>query len=161
MTERMPFGQEYKPKAGPNKGVKLKNARSQFAETVERSEKFEETADAFMAEKQARNKHAVELAKILMELVKDTTLSQNKSVMQKQREMAAIADMVEFALTINEDDTEREGMGGVALINLVLKMLFLQRDSLNEARYEIDQLKKRVVALQNNAASKEKPAESK
>lgn len=137
MTERMPFGGEYEPK-GNDKGVKLKNKQQPLPPKVE----FEQRAQEFITDKQARNKAVLLLVQEFLTLMRDRTLSQNKSVMAKEIEQQTVAKLANAALAINEDESEPQGMGSMALINLLFKIVLAQRDKLNELEYDMAQLKK-------------------
>lgn len=154
--ERQPFGSEYMPKEGPIKGVKLKSENSQFTKTTEQKQQFEDDADAFMAQKRERNKQALTLAQRFIEIVRDKTLIENKTLMAKQFEQEVCSDLVWLCLDINEDDSEREGMGSAAMINLLLKVVLNQRDMLNSVGYKITQLEKQLSSLAGSLSSNDK-----
>jgi hypothetical protein len=143
-NERMPFAGEYEPK-GINKGVKLKNKQNNVAHT---QVEFEQRAKEFMSDKQERNKTVLSLAQEFMTLIRDRTLPQNKSVMAKDIEQQTVVKLANAALIINQDDSEAEGMGSIAMINLLFKVVLAQRDKLNELEYELAQLKKLSRAQQ-------------
>lgn len=151
--ERLPFGAEYEPKKTPNKGLKIKSDRSQFSKIAEQRQKFEENADAFIAQRNARNKEALELAKKFMGLVKDKTLPENKTPISKDVENEVINDLIQFALDINDDPEERNGMGSSALINLLFKVVLVQRDAINQLDYKIAQLTKQLSSLKADETS--------
>lgn len=152
--ERMPFGREYEPK-GPQKSVKLTNKQKVIGRDMAG---FEERAKEFMTDKQERNKAVLTLAQDFMTLMRDRTLPQNKTVMAKDIEQQTIAKLANAALAINDDDSEIEGMGSIALVNLLFKVVLLQRDKMNELDYTLALLKKEHAALKKELSSLQ-PAE--
>ena len=157
MTEqpkRMPFSQDYEEKPA-KKGVKISNENSVLQKKADEKVAFEERADKFIEQKKARNSTAVELAKQFVDFVRDKTLSENKTIIAKGIEIDLCNKLVLMALEINEDDTEREGMGSVAIINLLLKTVFIQRDIINSIDYKVVKLEKQLSSLVQQGHTKD------
>jgi len=118
------------------------------------SDDFDERADAFMEKKRARNKQAVELAQQFMDALRNKMLPENKTSIARDAEQEICSKLVHLALEINEDESEREGMGGVAIINLLLKTMLLQRDFINSLDYKLAKLEKQLSSIQQTNVSK-------
>ena len=146
-SERLPFSGEYEAKQTPNKGVRIGNKNNFYAKQVEQREKFENNADAFMARKKERNKQALDLANQFMDLVKDRTLPENRTIMSKDIEQEVISGFLQLGLDINDDETERNGMGSVMLCNLLFKIIFHQRDTINLLDYRLAKAEKQLSSL--------------
>lgn len=138
----LPFSKEYEEKQGPNKGLKLTNKRSSVAKQEAEKAEFEGLADEFMAQKQDRNKRALELSRQFLTALKDKVLPDNKGPLAKSFEKDICDNLILLALEINEDESEREGMGSIAVINLMIKALFIQRDVINALDYKVAELQK-------------------
>lgn len=140
----MPFGQDYEAKPA-KKGLKISNKEQS---TQPKPVDFEEKVEQFMSDKQARNKAMIDLAQQFVGLVKDRTLSNNKGLVAKDVEQQVVSELTSAALVINQDDSEAEGYGSIALINLLFKTALLQRDKLNSLEFELQNLKKKLSSLE-------------
>jgi len=141
--ERMPFGGDETPAERPrNTGLKISNANSKFTKVADEKKDFERLAGDLVEQKKIRNKRTIELASQFLSVLRDKTLSNNKSELSKNIEKDICAQLVNLSLEINSDDTETEGMGSVAIINLLLKTTLIQRDLLNELDYKVATLTK-------------------
>ena len=123
-----------------DKGVKLENKRPSKRD----QSGFEEKADEYMAAVQKRNHEMLTLAKEIVKISKDKTLSQNKTTMVRDLENSTLSKIVKIAVEINQDESEAEGMGSIALINLLFKVVLIQRERINDLDYELSQLKKNL-----------------
>jgi hypothetical protein len=102
-------------------------------------------------------KRAAELALKYKKAMEDKTLPQNKSIFSNEFEHELISDMIKLAIDINNDPNEKEGMGSLSWITVLLKSSFSQRDRINQLEYEVLQIKKIVesqntVKKENNSA---------
>ena len=91
-------------------------------------------------------KRAAELALKYKKTMEDKTLVKNKSIFSNEVEHELISDMIKLAIDINNDPNEKEGMGSLSWITVLLKSSFSQRDRINELEYETLQLKKIIEA---------------
>jgi len=92
-------------------------------------------------------KRAGELALKYKKTMEDKTLSKNKSIFANEVERELISDMIKLAVDINNDPNEREGMGSLSWITVLLKSSFSQRDKINELEYQLLQLSKTIELL--------------
>lgn len=89
---------------------------------------------------------AVELATMFVKAMSDKTLNQNKNILSNDAEREILQRMVQLAIDINNDPNEKEGMGSLSWITLLLKTCFAQRDKLNQLEYAMYELEKNVSA---------------
>jgi len=140
--ERLPFeGEDVAPQI-KNKGLKISNANSKFTKAASEKNDFEQLAGDLIAQKDNRNKKTVEFGTQFISFLKDKTIDQNKSTLSRNIEKDICNKLVVLSLEINSDDTELEGMGSAAMINLLFKTVLMQRDSINELDYKVSKLEK-------------------
>ena len=156
--EILPFQNPREPVA--KKGVKLKRKTTELDSATELREQHQEdlrkrlddAADKVVSQQVDRNLKTLELAKAFIGTCRDKTLSANKGVIAREHERELKNNLVTFAIEINNDPTEQyDGMGSIALINLLIKVAFEQRDRLNELEYQLAQMGK----IQSSAGSSE------
>lgn len=142
--ERMPFGGDEPIIPPKSQGLKISNKNSKFTKAADDQNNFEQLAGDLIAQKNERNKKALELAGQFISSLKDKTLIQNKSELAKNIEKDTCGKLIKLSLEINNDGSELEGMGSTAIINLLLKTTLLQRDIINELDYKISRLEKNI-----------------
>ncbi len=145
-TADKPFLDEVTPETAKiTKGTKLDNQRSMFAKKNSDKVSFEESADKYVGELKDRNKRAFDLAKQFMDVMKDKTLPENKSVIVQDIEREVKNKLLQLSIEINNDENEEnDGMGSLAIISLLLKTVMLQRDSINLLEYKLKTLEKKM-----------------
>jgi hypothetical protein len=113
--------------------------------------KIEEKSDSYKS-------RAASLASQFNKLMSDTTLSVNKSVFDKEFEKDLLINMISLATEINNDPNEKEGMGSLSWITLLLKTCFNQRDRINKLEFNLYTLEKKLNGeiKKNNDALDEK-----
>jgi hypothetical protein len=124
------------------KGLKISNNNSKYTKIAEDKASFNERADDLMTDKKIRNKRAAELVSQFISIVKDKTITDNKTVIAKDVEREICSKLINLCLEINMDESELDGMGNTALINLLLKTTLLQRDIINDLDYKVFKLEK-------------------
>lgn len=90
---------------------------------------------------------AAELALQFNKSMADKTLVQNRNMFQQEVEKELLKSMVELAVDINNDPNEKEGMGSLSWITLLLRTCFSQRDKINRLEYAVSQLEKKFDSL--------------
>lgn len=83
---------------------------------------------------------AADLATQFNKAMADKTLAQNRNSFQTSVEKELLGQMVQLAIDINTDPVEKEGMGSLSWIVLLLKTCFSQRDKINLLEYQVSQL---------------------
>jgi len=127
-------------------GLKFNNQNSSIPEPPKQSDKEVFDAKATVAAKnmEAYKVRTFELSTQLKHILQDRTLTDNKSPISKDIETETLNKLVVLALEIDADESQPEGFGSTALGMLTMKMLLLQRDTINSMAYAIEQLEKRV-----------------
>ena len=74
----------------------------------------------------------------------DKTLAQHKNMIQQDFEKELLQKMIQLAIDINNDPNEKEGMGSLTWITLLLRTCLSQRDKINRLEYALAQLEKKV-----------------
>jgi hypothetical protein len=128
-------------------GVKLKNQET--PQTQEKKlkqqykEKFEENVDKAIESDSEKKKKGILLFSRFFKMCDDKCLNRNKTEIQKSVEKEINAEMVEFALNLNNDPAEEnDGLGSIVLSQAVLRVVTSQRDRINDLEYELIELKK-------------------
>lgn len=159
----MPFDEE-DDDSNPSiqsKKVGLKNVSSQKSIFDNIPKKpTQEDLDNRVKKVQARASHykakAADLASQFNKAMADKTLQQNKNMFQQELEKDLLGQMIQLAIEINNDPNEKEGMGSLSWITLLLKTAFSQRDKINKIEYAVSQLEKKSdPAVMTELVSKE------
>lgn len=122
-------------------------AKSQFAKKTDQKESFEDQANAAYQSIQSRKQRATDLVLQFSKIIKDTTLETNKGPIDKSIEAECYRNLLGIAEELNNDVSEKEGSGSIALVALLLKTTFHFRNSNNEISFEIAKLNKQVAIL--------------
>lgn len=146
----MPFDEEDNdlPSAHSQK-VGLKNVSSQKSIFESMPKKpTQDELDTKVRAVQDRNSsyknRAATLAVNFHKVMADKTLPQNKNSFQKEIETELLKEMINFASDINNDPNEKEGIGSISMIALLLKNSITQRDKINLLEYHAGQIEKKT-----------------
>jgi hypothetical protein len=136
----------------PNSKARLKKVSSQKSIFDSQQKKisqedFRKRAVEVNEQSSDYKKKAGELALKYKKTMEDKTLGKNKSIFANEVERELISDMIKLAVDINNDSNEKEGMGSLSWITVLLKSSFSQRDKINELEYELFQLRKAIELL--------------
>lgn len=132
-----------------NKKIGIKNASTQKSmfdakpkkpTQQEFEKKVQDVQQQILTYKQKVSELALEFKKVL----EDKTLSENKNIFSLEVEKELLTKMVQLAVEINNDPNEKEGMGSLSWITLLLKTVLSQRDRINKLEYAIFQLEKKM-----------------
>lgn len=148
----MPFDEEDSDQPEQSKKVTLKNVSSQKSIFDSMPKKpTPEEFDQKVKRVQERASHykakAADLATQFNKAMADKTLPQNKNMFQQELERDLLQQMVQLAIDINNDPNEKEGMGSLSWITLLLKTCFSQRDKINRLEYAVSQLEKKSTQV--------------
>lgn len=84
---------------------------------------------------------AADLSTQFYKALADKTLVQNKNQFQVAMENDVLGQMVQLAIDINNDPAEeKDGMGSLSWIVVLLKTALKQRDKINQLEYQVSQL---------------------
>lgn len=142
---RQPFQSEETP-IKPKIGLKLDN-RNSIIDTPKKSsiEEFEKRAIEVSNQLDAYSTRAVDLAQKYKRILEDQTLIENKTKFNVDAEKELISNLVQLGNDINWDEHEREGMGSIGLIMLLLRTMLIQRDRINSLDYALTQLERKIM----------------
>lgn len=124
-----------------NKGLKISNNKSIFSkDEMKKSISFEEKANDVFNNYNTRNLKCIDLGKKLILFLEDKTLLENKSPVNKNLEAQVVSEFIEICNEINNDESEKEGIGSMAVMTLLIKTVLHQRDKMNEIYYKLHKL---------------------
>lgn len=138
------------------RGVKLKNKNAEKAEQdriakLNYKQQFEASADRTIEYQSEKTRKSVEVISKFLNLSQDKTLPRNKGAIAKDVEKEIRQELLNFAIDLNNDEAEENmAYGSIIAINVLLKIILLQRDRLNEIEYELESLKKNAKASSGN-----------
>ncbi|KKN61001.1 hypothetical protein LCGC14_0526260 [marine sediment metagenome] len=146
------------------KKVLLDPKKSKFAKKAKTRDNFEQRAVQTSERLQGHLTEAFDLGKKYKDLLEDKTISDNKGFLNESREKEIISKLIQYAVKVNVDQDEHEGMGSVALLTLILKCVLQMRDRYNDIEYKYHLLEKNHAKLEekfNRLSSQVKSDESK
>jgi hypothetical protein len=94
------------------------------------------------------SERAATLAMSFKKALDDKTLPMNKSIIAKDAERSIINNFVDLGTDMNNDTREKEGMGAMGIIALLLRASLLQRDRINELEYAGEQMRIKIGKLE-------------
>jgi len=145
----MPFDEEDNDQASSHsKKVGLKNVSSQksiFDSMPKKptQEEFDHKVKKVQEKASHYKSRAADLASQFNKAVADKTLPQNRNMFQQEMERDLLGQMIQLAIDINNDPNEKEGMGSLSWITLLMKTCFAQRDKINKLEFMVTQLEKK------------------
>jgi len=150
MTEpRISFESQFdEESATKNEGLKLDASRSRFTKNKEVKKEFQQQATEVHQRLEGHLREAYELGLEFTNLIADTRVSENIGPYDRSFEKENIRKLIQYAITVNIDPQEQEGMGSVSCIILLLKTMFKMRDRINEMSYDMHKLERRINALE-------------
>lgn len=162
--ERVSFETEMtdeEAEASRNSGLKIKPSRSRAVQK-QAQEDFQQQVMRTNKRLDGHLKDAYELGIEFTKLMSDTRIADNIGPYERSFEKEIVRKLINYAITVNNDDQEQEGMGSVSLITLLLKTLFKLRDKTNQLSYDNHLLARRIQQLEkSNLSSKTKTDEVK
>ena len=88
---------------------------------------------------------------MFLELVRNKTLPENKGPLEKTAEIDLLQKLQKFALNVNADLNEPDGLGSVITTMLLAKGLLIMRDALNQTQFDLEQVRQQLAALQRSS----------
>jgi hypothetical protein len=144
----MPFDDNKGPVK--KKGLKIDNQNSTVPQPKPNtSEVFNEKATAAASRYEEYKQRTWELSVKFKSMIEDRALPDNKSILSRGVEVEVLNKLVSLASEMNEDDNQPEGIGSTALSFLLMKMLLIQRDTINTLLYKVEKLEKNNTKLEN------------
>lgn len=130
------------------KKVNLDPSKSRFTRKIRNKEEFEQLAVNANNQLQKNVVDAFELGKQFKALLNDKTIVANKNFLHESKEKEIIGKLIQYAIDVNCDQNETEGMGSVALITLLSKCLLTLRDRYNDIEYKYALLERNAIKLE-------------
>ena len=82
-----------------------------------------------------------ELASKFIKASRNKTIATNQGVLSKEYDKDIRAELLRFGIGQNNDETAQyDGMGSIAILTIVLKVLLEYRDRINELEYKLAKL---------------------
>jgi len=130
------------------KGLKVDNQNSSIPQPKPNTTAaFNEQADKAFNKIEEYKQRSFELGSKFKAIIADKRLASNKTQINKDIEMETLSNLTILANDINSDENQPEGAGGVALAMLMMKILLIQRDTMNEIDYKLERLEKALNVL--------------
>ena len=129
---------------GSNEKIGTMNAGLKLKSTQEPRKEVEDFDQKIRDYKKNENEIFGLVAELSLEYIKavqDKTISANKTAVDKDKESATVDKLIKLAMALNNDENLDEGYGSIGLIVILMKALLHQRNSINDLRYEVFQLK--------------------
>lgn len=145
----MPFEDDEKDlESLPDPKIKIKGQKP-VASPLNQAREFQGRAKEAHERSEEFKTQALELSKKFMEMVKDTTLLENKGQIAKNVEGQIISDLAKLGIDMNNDETQDEGMGSIGLVLLLFKTVLYQRNRINSLEYRVQKLEKNSSVVQS------------
>lgn len=106
-------------------------------------ENFSKKVDAIQEKADSYKSQSAALALQFFHLINDKTLKRNKTIFSKEVEKELLTNLINISIEINNDPLEKEGMGSLALITILLKTVLMQKDKINELEFNLSELNKK------------------
>lgn len=106
-------------------------------------QEFQKKVEEVQDRQSGYKKRAADLFIQFNKTVSDKRLARNRNVFDMETEKELLQNMVRLAIEINNDPSEKEGMGSLTWITCLFKTCLTQRDTINDLAYEVDVLKKK------------------
>jgi hypothetical protein len=133
---------------------KITEVKSPSVTKIETAERFEKLAEQAIENRDNRNIRMFESAQAMSNVLKDRTLKSNRTQIQDNMQKQVCKNLIDLGFEVNNDKSEQyEGMGSIALINLIFKLLISQRDTINEQGFLLDKALKTINELQQSKKS--------
>lgn len=132
-----------------SKGLKINNAGSSIKtpEQINHSEAFKQAANEAAKRLEGFKNRSFELGLKFKNLLESNVLPENKTTILKDLEGEVLSQLSQLANEINNDEAQPEGTGSVALCQLMMKMMLIQRDNINSLKFQVEELKKEITSL--------------
>ena len=130
-----------------NSSLKLKPSRTRLEQKQVRQD-FQKQVMTTHKRLEGHLKSAYELGVEFTRLMADTRVPENIGPYDRSFEKEIVRKLINYAITVNTDNQEQEGMGSVSLITLLLNTMFKMRDKMNQGSYEQHLLERRVQQLE-------------
>jgi hypothetical protein len=130
------------------RGVKINNDSSTVPKPPpDTSAEFQERATKVFGKFEEYKNRGWELGRQFKALIEDTILASNKTIIAKDLEQEVMNKWVTLAQEMDNDNDQPQGIGGIVLCSLLMRMVLTQRDKINTLSYRLESAEKRIAAL--------------
>ncbi len=134
----------------PSKGLKINNEKSTVATPVNATtDTFKKEAAEAAGRLDEYKKRSWDLGIKFKGIMESSVLVENKSILIKDLESETLVQLAQLANDINNDESQPEGTGSIALCQLIMKMLLLQKDMCSLQKFRIEQLEKQAIVFRD------------
>jgi hypothetical protein len=138
--------------SGPKKGLKINNQASTVQKPAPKvSEEFEVKAKEAFKRNEGYKERLTDLSVRFKSMVEDTTLVENKTMLQRDLEKDLANKIIELAVDLDTDDDQKYGEGSRAFAFLLLKFMLIQRDRINTLSYKLYNVEKKLVEKEKSS----------
>jgi hypothetical protein len=134
--------------SGESLGLKLDPKKSMFAKKTPKPVDFDEKAKEAHAGSEDKKIRGFELSREFLTVFQSKILTINKGPQEKAAEKEAINKLIAWAIEMNTDQMEKEGIGSVGLITLLFNCILKMRDSVNSLEHKLSEAEKQLAQLQ-------------
>ncbi len=140
------------------KGLKISNVNSSVPKQEDNSykEEFEKKATEVFQNHEKRNNELMSSVAKFIPILDDKILEENKSPLVKDLEKEVVLNLIKAAKEINNDESEEEGSGSIALINLMLRMFLKQRNKINELSHKLSLQEIEIIKIKKKSVDEPK-----
>lgn len=120
------------------KGLKINNQASLIQPKIDTTAEFNAKANEAFSKYEEYKQRTLDLSTKFKAMMEDKVLFENKSILSKDMEKEIIEKLVQLSSDMNADENQPEGIGSVALSVLLMKMMLLQRDTINQLAFKLE-----------------------
>lgn len=136
------------------KGLKIDNQNSSVPPPKPNTAAiFDEKAKEVYQKYEEYKQRTWDLSIKFKSMIEDKMLTDNRSVLSRGIESETLNKLVALASEMNEDDNQPEGIGSTALAMLLMKMMLIQRDTINSLLFKVDKLEKNISKVDSLKSS--------
>lgn len=132
------------PPRQPKKGMRINNAASTAPRPPEPidTKAFEKDATEAFRRGEDYKQRFWDLSQKLKSIMLDQTLSENRTSITKDLEMQSIRALMSLAQEMDDDEQQANSEGTRGMAMLLLKFLLMQKDTINQLAYRVEQLER-------------------
>ena len=127
-------------------GLKIDNSNSSIEPPKNSSKEiFDQKATEAFKRIETYKSRFWELSGQFKNMILDKVLPENKTSISKDIENEVLNKLVQIASEMNADATQPEGFGSITLNMLLMKMMLIQRDSINTLLFKVSKLESEKI----------------
>ncbi len=122
---------------GPVRKIGLKKTNDVVQSPIPTAKDFENVAEAQFLKIEDYKNQMRDFGSKFKSAIESDILPVNRGPIASNLEKEVIEGLVKLATSMNEDDTQDEGIGSTALCMLLMKSVFIQRDKINILSHKV------------------------